>query len=225
MSVRNGLLALLAERPRGVYELRKEFDARTGGTWPLNIGQVYSTVQRLLRDGLVEPVPDTYDHGDVEPFRLTEAGYLEAEAWWARPVDRGARARDELVIKLALAVTSPDVEVGAVVHAQRVESMRALRDYTRLKARLPQDPGPTDLAWSLVLDNLVYTAEAEVRWLDHVEAAVARAAGPGRAVEGTAAPVSVTSVTSGIETAASTDEGPTAQVAPRRPARRGAGAR
>lgn len=175
MSVRNGLVALLAERPMGVYELRKEFDARTGGTWPLNIGQVYTTIQRLVRDGLVEPVPEDYGPADVDPYRLTEAGYAEAEQWWSRPVDRGAPARDELAIKLALAVTSPDVDVAAVVHAQRVESMRALRDYTRLKARLPETPTTSDLAWGLVLDNLIFGAEAEVRWLDHVEAAVARA--------------------------------------------------
>ncbi|ROR95998.1 DNA-binding PadR family transcriptional regulator [Salana multivorans] len=175
MSVRNGLVALLAERPMGVYELRKEFDARTGGTWPLNIGQVYTTVQRLVRDGLVEPVPEEYEAGDVDPYRLTRAGYDEAESWWRRPVDRATPTRDELAIKLALAVTSPDVDVAAVVHAQRVESMRALRDYTRLKARLPERPSSGDLAWSLVLDSLVFAAEAEVRWLDHVEAAVARA--------------------------------------------------
>lgn len=181
MSIRNALLALLAEQPRGVYELRKEFDARTGGTWPLNIGQVYSTVQRLVRDGLVEPVPPEYDHGDVEPYRLTETGYHEADQWWLSPVERGAPAREELVIKLALAVTSGGVDVAAVVHAQRVESMRALRDYTRLKAQLPQDPAPADLAWSLVLDHLVFAGEAEVRWLDHVEAAVARSAASARA--------------------------------------------
>lgn len=176
MSVRLGLVALLSERPMGVYELRKEFDSRTGNTWPLNIGQVYTTIQRLVRDGLVEPVPDSYDSGDIEPYRLTEAGYAEASLWWTSPVDRSSPERDELVIKLALAVTSPDVDVAAVIHAQRVESMRALRDYTRLKAELPEQPEASDLAWSLVLDNLIFAAEAEVRWLDHVEATLARAA-------------------------------------------------
>lgn len=176
MSVRNGLVALLAERPMGVYELRKEFDARTGGTWPLNIGQVYTTIQRLVRDGLAEPVPQDYDSGDVEPYRLTITGYEEAESWWNRPVDRATPSRDELAIKLALAVTSREVDVASVVHAQRVESMRALRDYTRLKARLPEHPTASDLAWGLVLDSLIFGTEAEVRWLDHVEASVLRAA-------------------------------------------------
>lgn len=187
MTVRSGLMALLAERPMGVAELRKQFDARTGGTWPLNIGQVYTTIQRLARDGLVELVPADYSAGEAEPYRLTPDGYDEAEAWWRTPVSRSAPSRDELAIKLALAVTCPGVDVQAVVHTQRVESMRALRDYTRLKARIPQDPDRRDLAWSLVLDNLVFASEAEVRWLDHVEAALARSAPHGQVDDDAAA--------------------------------------
>ena len=207
MSVRNGLLALLAEGPMHGYQLRQEFEHRTGGAWPLNIGQVYTTVHRLVRDGLVEPVPqggtgpqpDDGQHGgaqaDVEPpqdasverFRLTDAGRAEESAWWSTPVERGVPVRDELAIKLALAVTAPGVDVRAVIQAQRTETLRALRDLTRLKA-VPPSPSRgarvtdrpvderADLAWTLVLDSLVFAAEAEVRWLDHVEARVARAA-------------------------------------------------
>jgi len=175
------MLALLSEQPMHGYQLRQQFEQRTGGTWPLNIGQVYTTVQRLVRDGLVEPVPDTVA-SEVDQFRLTDAGRVAASAWWSTPVTRGAPARDELVIKLALAVTAQGVDVRGVVQGQRTETMRALRDYTRLKATGdgPQSGDPRgsapDLAWSLVLDNLIFTAEAEIRWLDHVEARVARAA-------------------------------------------------
>ncbi|MFE7408486.1 PadR family transcriptional regulator [Isoptericola sp. NPDC057559] len=176
MSVKQGFLALLSERPMHGYQLRQEFEARTGGTWPLNIGQAYTTLQRLQRDGLVEPVPDDAD--SPERFRLTDAGHAEADAWWLRPVERKAPARDELAIKLALAVTvQPDgheVDVAAVVQRQRTESLRALRDYTLLKRDAATDPD--GLAWSLVLDSLIFAAEAEVRWLDHVESTVARAA-------------------------------------------------
>ncbi|MEL7976705.1 PadR family transcriptional regulator [Isoptericola sp. F-RaC21] len=176
MSVRQGFLALLSERPMHGYQLRQEFEARTGGTWPLNIGQAYTTLQRLQRDGLVEPASD--DDEGPERFRLTDAGRAEADAWWLRPVERKAPARDELAIKLALAVTvHPDghgVDVAAVIQRQRTESLRALRDYTLLKRDAADDPD--GLAWSLVLDSLVFAAEAEVRWLDHVESTVARAA-------------------------------------------------
>jgi DNA-binding PadR family transcriptional regulator len=173
VSIRQGLLALLSERPMHGYQLRQEFEARTGGTWPLNIGQAYTTLQRLERDGLVEPVHDD-EPDSPERYRLTEAGRTEVSAWWSRPVERKAPARDELAIKLALAVTVPGVDVAAVVQRQRTETLRALRDYTRLKRDTSPDAG--GLAWALVLESLIYAAEAEVRWLDHVESTVARAA-------------------------------------------------
>jgi len=186
VSVRQGILALLAEQPMHGYQLRQQFEQRTGETWPLNIGQVYTTVQRLVRDGLVEPVPTSGsadDAADVERFRLTPAGRAEITAWWHTPVDRGAPVRDELVIKLALAVTAPGVDPREVIQTQRTETMRALRDYTRLKTTVPGgaagggESNSRDLAWSLVLDNLIFAAEAEVRWLDHVEARVSHAEG------------------------------------------------
>jgi DNA-binding PadR family transcriptional regulator len=167
------MLALLAEGASGAYHLRQQFEQRTGGTWPLNMGQVSTTLDRLVRDGLVEPEPGD---DDVTRYELTDAGRAELARWWSSPVVRSAPSRDELAIKLALAVTSPGVDVRAIVQAQRTETLRALHDLTRLKASVPPDGGP-DLAWSLVLDNLVFAAEAEVRWLDHVEARVARAAG------------------------------------------------
>lgn len=183
MSVRQGIVALLAEQPMHAYQLKQEFERRTGGTWPLNIGQVWTTLQRLVRDDLVESTPD--DAADVERFRLTDAGRTEAAAWWARPVERGAPARDELAIKIALAVTAPDADVARVIQAQRTETLRRLHDYTRLTAPVPDKGAAThdddadahqraDLAWTLVLDSLVFAAEAEVRWLDHVEARLAR---------------------------------------------------
>src|SRR5699024_489004 len=160
------------EAPMHTYQLKQQFEERTGGTWPLNIGQVYTTVQRLVRDGLAEPITD--DDGDVERFALTPTGRSEAAAWWTTPVERGAPARDELVIKLALAATAPGVDVLDLVQRQRRESMRSLHEYTRLH-RTTGD----DLAWSLVLDHLIFNLEAEIRWLDHVEAKVARAARAG----------------------------------------------
>lgn len=176
MSVKHGLLALLAQEPMGVYRLRKEFEARTGGSWPVNIGQVYSTMQRLERDGLVTKHVDQVD--DVDLYEPTESGRAEAQAWWRTPVSRGATGRDELVIKLALAVSADGVDVRDIVQTQRSETMRAMRDFTRLKGQVPALGEPIsspELAWSLVLDHHTFTAEAEVRWLDHIEAAVGRA--------------------------------------------------
>lgn len=180
MSVRQGLLALLADEPMHAYQLRQQFEQRTGGTWPLNMGQVSTTLDRLVRDGLVEAAPERDAADDVQRYLLTDAGRAELTRWWSTPVVRSAPSRDELTIKLALAVTAPGVDVRDLVQAQRTETLRALRDLTRLKADLPAGGVGDDLAWSLVLDSLVFAAEAEVRWLDHVEARVARAAAAGR---------------------------------------------
>jgi DNA-binding PadR family transcriptional regulator len=157
------LLALLAERPRYGYELRGEFEARTGSTWPLNVGQVYTTLARLERDGCVS-ASDASDTGQ-QYYEITAVGRGEVTAWFTTPVRREDRPRDELAIKLALAVGSDDVDMRAVIQAQRTDSVRALQDYTRLKARA----GADDLAWLLVLDAMVFQTEAEVRWLDHCE--------------------------------------------------------
>ncbi|GAA5019664.1 helix-turn-helix transcriptional regulator [Terrabacter aeriphilus] len=173
MSVKQGLLALLAEEPMYGARLRSEFEARTGGTWPLNVGQVYTTLARLERDGLVEPVGGSDEEGRIA-YRLTETGRAEIASWWSTPVDRDSTPRDELVIKLALAVTSPGVDVQGVVQTQRTATLRHLRDLTRLKSRTSDEPDAHDLAWLLVLENLLFAAEAEVRWLDHVEATLRR---------------------------------------------------
>ncbi|HEU4675334.1 MAG TPA: PadR family transcriptional regulator [Motilibacteraceae bacterium] len=169
MSIRQGLLALLAEQPRYGYQLRAEFEARTGATWPLNVGQVYSTLSRLERDGLVTAT-DGGDEGQIV-YAITDEGRVAVEAWFASPVERTSPPRDELAIKLALAVTVPGVDVARVVQQQRTATLRALRDYTKVKARA----GEEDLAWLLVVDALIFQAEAEVRWLDACEERLARA--------------------------------------------------
>jgi DNA-binding PadR family transcriptional regulator len=169
MSIKHGLLALLERGPMYGYQLRVAFEESTGGTWPLNIGQVYTTLSRLERDQLVRGLPEN-DAGQ-RPYRITGAGRAELAAWFATPIERGDRPRDELAIKLALALTTPGVDVRAVVQAQRGATMRTLQEYTRLKARAEQ---PADLAWLLVLDAMLFQAEAEVRWLDHCEASLVR---------------------------------------------------
>jgi DNA-binding PadR family transcriptional regulator len=155
------------------YQLRVAFEESTGGTWPLNIGQVYTTLSRLERDELVGPLPKSEE--GQRPYRITDAGRAELALWFTTPISRTDRPRDELAIKLALALTTPGVDVRAVVQAQRGATMRTLQEYTRLKAGADQ---PADLSWRLVLDAMLFQAEAEVRWLDHCEASLVRYAPP-----------------------------------------------
>src|SRR6059058_6502680 len=113
MTVRDGLLALLEEGPQYGYQLRCTFESRTGGTWPLNIGQVYTTLARLERDGLVTAEGDDGEGHQI--YALTEAGSAELDLWFRTPVARADRPRDELAIKMSLALTVDGVDVRDVV--------------------------------------------------------------------------------------------------------------
>lgn len=155
------------------YQLRVAFEESTGGTWPLNIGQVYTTLSRLERDELIRSLPES--EAGHRPYEITEAGHADLATWFSTPVRHSDRPRDELAIKLALALTTPGVDVRAVVQTQRTATMRNLQEYTRLKS-LPDKP--SDLAWNLVLDAMLFQGEAELRWLDHCEASLVRYSPP-----------------------------------------------
>ncbi|GHB54111.1 MULTISPECIES: PadR family transcriptional regulator [Streptomyces] len=176
MSIRHGLLALLERGPRYGSRLRTEFETRTGSTWPLNIGQVYTTLGRLERDGLV--VQQGVDEAGHVLYALTDAGRAELRSWFTRPVERTNLPRDELAIKLAMAVGAPGADIRAIVETQRRYLSEAMHTYTRLRAQaLAEGPGHRDeVARLLVLEHLVFRAEAEMRWLDHCEARLLRLA-------------------------------------------------
>lgn len=175
MSIRHSLLALLQERPRYGYQLRAEFEGRTGSAWPLNIGQVYTTLDRLERDGLVQnDGPD--DDGHVM-YRATAAGAEQVREWFRTPVGRAQPPRNELAIKLALALTLPGADVGGLIQAQRAVSIRALQEYTKARRDTAAQQRPADTARLLVLDSLIFQTEAEVRWLDLCEARLMQLAG------------------------------------------------
>jgi len=161
MSVRHGLLAILAQGPCYGHQLRQEFDRRTGGTWSINAGQVYQTLDRLQRDKLIEAAG--LDPEGRELYAITETGRTEVSTWLSTPVLR--TERDELAIKLALAVTLPGGDATAVIAAQRQASSSA--------ASILSAASASDLGEAVVLASLVATAEADLRWLDAVEKLVA----------------------------------------------------
>ena len=167
MSVRQSLLAILEQGPCYGYQLRTEFDRRTGSTWPLNVGQIYNTLDRLERDGLVTK-GDTDDHGHVY-WEITDAGAAEVREWLTTPVQRGQGTRDELAVKLAVAATLPGIDVTGIIQTQRRASLGQLQELNRAKYAGANPDGPEELAWSLVVDSMIFAAEAEVRWLDHTE--------------------------------------------------------
>lgn len=166
MSFKYGLLALLAEAPRHGYQLKTDFERRTGGSWAVNIGQVYTTLQRLERDGLVEPAGSD---GERHDYRITPSGRQQLDAWFAAPIAVEGPPRDELTIKVLLAVAASDLDVTDILQRQRTASVEQLQAYTRRKTQA--DP-QRDLAFLLMLDALIYRTEAEIRWLDASEARI-----------------------------------------------------
>ena len=161
------MLAILDQGPCYGYQLRAEFDRRTGSTWPLNVGQIYSTLDRLERDGMVAK-GETDEHGHVY-YAITEAGSAEVASWLGSPVERGTGARDERTIKLALAATLPGVDVATVIQTERKASQAQLQRLSRARYAGSDPEGPEELAWALVVDSMIFATEAEVRWLDHIE--------------------------------------------------------
>ncbi|TFD62746.1 PadR family transcriptional regulator [Cryobacterium suzukii] len=179
MSVRQSILAILDQGSSYGYRLRAEFERRTGSTWPINVGQIYNTLDRLERDGLIVK-GDTDTDGHVF-YSITTAGHDEVTRWLRSPVQRPETTRDELAIKLAVAVTLPGVDIAEIVRVQRMSTMTTLQQLTRAK-NSGDDPESTDeLAWLLVIDSLIFQAEAEIRWLDHSSSRLARAKDRGLA--------------------------------------------
>ncbi|MEL6890974.1 MAG: PadR family transcriptional regulator [Actinomycetota bacterium] len=170
MAVREGLLALLQDEPRYGYQLKTEFESATGGVWPLNVGQVYTTLDRLERDGLVG-----VEHvDDQKRYALTDGGRDALGSWWdAVPAD-DPPPRDELMLKVLMAIEKGHDHALRVVTHQRTALTALLRDRRRQRATAEGTGG--DLAPALVTEALIVRAEADLRWLDQCEARVMSAA-------------------------------------------------
>lgn len=164
MTVRNSLLALLASEPAHGYSLKSSFESTTAGAWPLNVGQVYTTLGRLQRDGLVEPVGT--GEGPRQTWRITRAGRRALRDWYAHPVVDDPPSRDELTIKVLLAAAADEADVIGIIQQQRVAMMDRLQQLNRHKRKA--DP-EEELPWVLLLDALTLKASAELKWLDLCE--------------------------------------------------------
>jgi len=171
MSVRHALLALVSEGPKYGLQLRQEFEERTGEVWPLNVGQVYQTLQRLERDGFVESEDETAE-GPQKLFRITHDGQAELDTWLSTPPDQSSPPRDDLVIKVLIAIRLSGVDVRDVIQAHRRYLVELMQQWTRVKA----DAAPDDLSLVLVVDAELYRLDAVIRWLDAADGRLRRTA-------------------------------------------------
>ena len=160
MSVPHALLALLSEGPKYGLRLQNEFESRTGEVWPLNVGQVYTTLQRLERDGFVET--DGEGGGSQKSYRITPSGAQELADWLRTPPDLVPPPRDELVIKVLVALQVPGIDVHAILQVHRRHAIEVMQRYTQVKASAAED----DVPLALVADAELFRLEGIVRWLD-----------------------------------------------------------
>ena len=161
MSVPHALLALLTDGPKYGLRLQNEFEARTGEVWPLNVGQVYTTLQRLERDGLVE-TDDGEGERSRKRYRITSAGERALTDWLRTPPELEPPPRDELVIKVLVALQVPGTDVHEILQVHRRHVIEVMQRYTQVKAAAGED----DMALALVVDAELFRLEAIVRWLD-----------------------------------------------------------
>jgi DNA-binding PadR family transcriptional regulator len=171
MSIRHSLLALLSEGPKYGFQLRQEFETSTGEVWPLNVGQVYTTLQRLERDGLAQS--DDVDEDERQKnYRITPEGGVELSRWLRTPPDLSEPPRDELVIKVLVASRLPDVDVFDVIQVHRRYIVQLMQQWTRMK----EDESQFDLAFALAVDAELYRLDSVIRWLDSADGRLRRAA-------------------------------------------------
>ena len=177
MSVRSGILAMVAQGPTYGYLLRAEFDRRTGTAWPLNVGQVYKALETLERDGLVSKSDQTDAAGHVF-YEITAAGQAAVADWLGNAESSAQPSRNDVAIKIAIAATLPGVDVSGVIRTQRQAAIRHLQQLTRASSAAVPTTGD-ELGRQLVTDAILFDAETEVRWLDHVAARIAAATRAG----------------------------------------------
>jgi len=175
MSVRHALLALLSEGPKYGLQMRDEFEARTGEVWPLNVGQVYTTLQRLERDGMV--ASEGEGEGPQKSYRITADGATELDTWLRTPPDLSSPPRDELVIKVLVAIRVPGVDVQDVIQVHRRHVVELMQEWTRIK----RDAEPDDLSLTLVVDAELFRLDSVIRWLDAAESRLRRSGTTGSA--------------------------------------------
>jgi len=169
VSVRHALLALLSDGPKYGMQLRDEYEGATGDVWPLNVGQVYTTLQRLERDGLVESDDAGADERQ-KAFRITVNGQTELVDWLQTPPGPSSPPRDELVTKVLVALRVPGVDVHSVIQAHRRQVVELMQQWTRFKG----DETEFDLPFALVVDAELTRLAAVAQWLDLADEHVKR---------------------------------------------------
>jgi DNA-binding PadR family transcriptional regulator len=159
MSVGQTFLGLLETSPRHGYDLKRAYDERFGRGRPLAFGQVYATLSRLLKNGLVEV--DSVEPGEGperKRYAITSAGVTDVGRWLAEPEKPDPYLQSTLYTKVVLALLTGR-PAADLLDTQRAEHLRLMRELTRRKAG-------GDLSEQLICDHALFHLEADLRWLE-----------------------------------------------------------
>ncbi len=178
MSVKHGILGILADGPRHGYELKTQFDTLTGGLWDLNVGQIYSTLERMRKDGLVALEESAADGDDRKVYRVTTAGLEELDDWLQAPPLRPRPLRDEFFVQLGLLMDRNRAAALALIDDMRRVYHLRLAELTRQKVVLARSQERGRIRRELLLDAALLHVEADLKWLDRCEERLAERAPP-----------------------------------------------
>ena len=172
--LKHALLGLLANQPRHGYDLKHTLENALGGHWEINFGQIYTTLNRLERDGLVTSVVDTRDRRVKRIYSITHQGCEELDAWLVEPVEKKRQLRDEFFVRLFVRQLARRGDTSATISRQRQAYRQQLRDMTAMAAGSRDDPYV-----SLLLEGAMLHLQADLQWLDlcdeHLEETDSRA--------------------------------------------------
>jgi DNA-binding PadR family transcriptional regulator len=162
VSLKYGILGLLAEQPLHGYEVKNRFESLLGGSWEVNFGQVYTTLQRLERDQLVEAAGERGDRGKLA-YRLTDGGRQALQEWLTRPESEPQQLREEIYVKLLLSARLANGRLDELLAAQRRVYLQRLKDLSELEEKARRE-GHDDLV--LLFMGAILHTEADLKWTD-----------------------------------------------------------
>ena len=171
MSIKYAILGILTEKDQHGYELKAEFDARVGEFWSLNFGQIYSTLDRLEKEGLVTHDRQSQEkRPDRKIFSVTDQGRIDLSEWLSTPITKVRALRDEFFIKLVFMDKDDPAAVLRLIEQQKMLHLRHMNRLTRKKLALKSETGNGDyLPTELLLDAGLFHAEADIKWLSLCE--------------------------------------------------------
>jgi len=173
MAVRQAILGILANEPVHGYELKSKFESHILPDDSLNYGQVYATLERLRRDGLVgQHLIEQDERPDKKVYSLTEAGERELREWLATPTKVELDLRNEIFLKIMVARRVGWTTPESVLHVERRACMERMHEMNQAMVRAGREGAP--IQTRMLLELALLRLEANAKWFDRCEELLAK---------------------------------------------------